>query len=1773
MNIKLKLPRIIGEAVKNQCPKFIVVMVALILVTLPILMSTQSNAYGADEVNYSKSNTLASRIPYSDTFLDNQEQISMPKIPISNDKLNQLEEYINGIDDEMGKQKAQRILRQVITEEGEIDVAALIDVVQENYELISDSLTSESGSEILDYSDAYSSEMPGLEAAHTSTVYEPPYGSCFHDGETEGLSASYESNCNSESGAIGAYAEAYFGAAVAEANQGIGFYVGSTKSLSITARILRTGGTETGTTSWAGTEKTLWIDEEYFRWDVDPWWSWWDILGRIIDVVSDLVGGGVGTIAEAVQAISLIYDAVELFDALTELLNDDDGTVILIEKDYTFAPGFHTLDVGLRATASGAGIHTGKATTIGQVLSIEIDGIAPPNKPVVTGPSTGTVGTPYEFCAKSNDPNGDDIKYGFVWGDDSNSGWTEYAPSGSPVCRSKSYSEPGEYEIQVWAEDRDTMQAVYCGEHTICIGESCGDDPGNIPPALQFLAPTDPAEPTDPWGDYIIRWIDSDPDDNASIRLYYDTDTAFLNLPTGWVMDSDGQPALLEENSSTDAFCWATATCVDEGTYYIAAVLEDDWHDPVIIYSAGTVEVRHPDPGNHFELADMSQWQWDDESPDNLQDCVNGIPEGLETLEVEIPLRNKSGTDFQFVHATLSSLVSPIDFSEGDNYEDYGSIDAGETVFGHFEFRVTSLSFTDTPFYLNLLYGDASGNTYEQSLPFSYTFPERCSTSCILSAGTPEFLDSDGDGKFESGERIDFWVPISNTGTAACVNPRGILEQSPAWGSPVFSDLSNVYPDIPVGESRSSTNDYDTYYAPRCFAGDIPVTMHFEYGPDRDKVQDVTFTLTVAAAPYMEIGPDTYYFGIAAPGDIVQVEFMIHSDGSAPLEISSITTDNPDTTTNVTAPPLFTIDPCSDQPVTVSINTTDDSGTIERIVTVTSSNAYNENTQTFTITGMVSDCFGEIMIAGGDGTQDQPHIYGNTLVYHEYNGTDSYIVTKDLVTATSTILTPDTNYRHWRPRIYENYVVFAMRPKTGTTNNIEIYLYDLDDIMTPNPKRLTNDDLPDDHPRIWGDYVMWEKRTATDPSTRYDVFLYRISTESTETLTNTPNETEHVAELHGNYAVWINTTTDTIYRRTLSSGSTEQIPKPAEWEDIEEVSNYDNRVVFTAYIDVADPLVDDYYDVFLYDGSLTNISNDHDDIDEEDYITIWGDNVIYMSNYLLYRIEIGVTGPTPFSCDPAMKFTPFIHEDTIVWEDYRNGNPDIYMKSVNTENLAIVPDNISFNTTGPVEGETVTITALINNLGENSQNNVVVRFYAGDPDAGGTQIDSDQTIPTIPAGGMESAAVDWLAATEGSVPIYVVVDPDNAIPENNEVDDNKACKEVPVTDNDTDGPTIDDVGAHEYSGDGDELIEDDEQVWINWTASDPSGIGDSSCTVDGTPYTATGSYEVIVGPFPTGTYNFTIEAQDADNSPESTQEGGSFIVYPHAPIVISVSPPDGDTDVAIRPVVEAEFSEPLDQTTVNNGTVTMQDSSLVLVSGDISYDVVTNTITFVPSDDLSNSETYTMTLLSGEGGICAENGNSLESSFQWSFTTKPDATIPECIISSPVVGQNISGMVEIRGTAWDRNFDSYQVFYGNGSSPSSWTNITSPIGTPVLSNTLCQWDTTGLADGEYSIQLRVHDQPPASNQNVCTIVINIRTTVACVCGDVAPHPNCDGIVNVGDVVLLLNYVGHPGEYQLCCESAGDVAPYPDCDGIINMGDVVLLLNYVGHPGEYEVCCG
>ncbi|MBN2287724.1 MAG: hypothetical protein JXQ83_00230 [Candidatus Glassbacteria bacterium] len=116
----------------------------------------------------------------------------------------------------------------------------------------------------------------------------------------------------------------------------------------------------------------------------------------------------------------------------------------------------------------------------------------------------------------------------------------------------------------------------------------------------------------------------------------------------------------------------------------------------------------------------------------------------------------------------------------------------------------------------------------------------------------------------------------------------------------------------------------------------------------------------------------------------------------------------------------------------------------------------------------------------------------------------------------------------------------------------------------------------------------------------------------------------------------------------------------------------------------------------------------------------------------------------------------------------------------------------------PCSGDEVEITALVANSGDLEARNVTVRFYDGDPSAGGVRIGEDQVIPDIAPGGTGKAVVRWQAvqrqigAPEGVSlafqrrvagyahnTLFVRVDPDNLIAETSE-QNNLASRELVV---------------------------------------------------------------------------------------------------------------------------------------------------------------------------------------------------------------------------------------------------------------------------------------------------------------------------------------------------------------------------------------------------------
>lgn len=105
------------------------------------------------------------------------------------------------------------------------------------------------------------------------------------------------------------------------------------------------------------------------------------------------------------------------------------------------------------------------------------------------------------------------------------------------------------------------------------------------------------------------------------------------------------------------------------------------------------------------------------------------------------------------------------------------------------------------------------------------------------------------------------------------------------------------------------------------------------------------------------------------------------------------------------------------------------------------------------------------------------------------------------------------------------------------------------------------------------------------------------------------------------------------------------------------------------------------------------------------------------------------------------------------------------------------------------------------------------------------------------------------------------------------------------------------------------------------------------------------------------------------------------------PTITSVSPPGGSTGVASVVTVTANFSEPLNSSTVSSSTVELRDSTGAVVPSSITYDNAQYRANLTPSAPLALLETYTATVRGGSSGVRDLGGNELAADVSWTFTT------------------------------------------------------------------------------------------------------------------------------------------------------------------------------------------
>ena len=119
------------------------------------------------------------------------------------------------------------------------------------------------------------------------------------------------------------------------------------------------------------------------------------------------------------------------------------------------------------------------------------------------------------------------------------------------------------------------------------------------------------------------------------------------------------------------------------------------------------------------------------------------------------------------------------------------------------------------------------------------------------------------------------------------------------------------------------------------------------------------------------------------------------------------------------------------------------------------------------------------------------------------------------------------------------------------------------------------------------------------------------------------------------------------------------------------------------------------------------------------------------------------------------------------------------------------------------------------------------------------------------------------------------------------------------------------------------------------------------------------------------------------------------------PVVTATSPAANATNVGLSSVVTATFGEAVQSSTIS---FVLKDASNNTVSGSVTYDPVTETVTLSPTSSLGYSTVYTATL-SGAQDLA---GNVM-APFSWSFTTAADTTPPVVTSTSPAA--NATGVV------------------------------------------------------------------------------------------------------------------------------------------------------------------
>jgi len=225
---------------------------------------------------------------------------------------------------------------------------------------------------------------------------------------------------------------------------------------------------------------------------------------------------------------------------------------------------------------------------------------------------------------------------------------------------------------------------------------------------------------------------------------------------------------------------------------------------------------------------------------------------------------------------------------------------------------------------------------------------------------------------------------------------------------------------------------------------------------------------------------------------------------------------------------------------------------------------------------------------------------------------------------------------------------------------------------------------------------------------------------------------------------------------------------------------------------------------------------------------------------------------------------------------------------------------------------------------------------------------------------------------------------------------------------------------------------------------------------------------------------------DSEGSPMDDHRFVFTTPDPIPPYVVETIPYSDEENVTQNTFINATFDDIMDESTLTSDNFTVKDGNNDTVSGQLTYNPQSKTLSFDPDQNLRPGMTYTVNI----GNAKDSDGNQIAEPYVWSFTTALDYDPPVVTIIAPPDGYATTqgDDVVISGTAFDNSgIQSLLIQIGDGSQ----IDITERYN-PADGSWNYTWDTGDTKSGEVVIIVTAYDLLLLSGSDEVSVEVKKR---------------------------------------------------------------------------------